>query len=108
MAAQNSVAEIGVKLSADTSAFDAAIQRSSGKLRALRGGGAGSSKKDAKLPTTQAGPDKGDGRYAVKGEVSFTKTQAQRALKGAFEGSTLKVPISITRASITAAKTAIV
>ena len=37
MAAQNSVADIGVKLTADTSSFETSIERAAKKLRALGG-----------------------------------------------------------------------
>jgi len=113
MAAQNSVADIGVKLTADTSSFESSIERAAGKLRALGGtteaGGKGGTGKPggsgAGGGTTGAG---GGDRYVVKGDVAFTKTQAAEALKTATKGLSVSVPISITRDSLTKAKADIV
>jgi len=108
MAASNSVADIGVKLTADTTAFDTAIERSSRKLSALRGTTSASGKgRGAARGTTVAGASDGDSRYAVKGEVTFTKAQATRAFKVATEGLVASVPMKITRSSIAEAKAAI-
>jgi hypothetical protein len=114
MAAQNSVADIGVKLTADTTSFETSIERAAKKLRALGGtteaGGKGGATKPsgggAGGGTTGAGG--GRDRYVVKGDVAFTKTQAAEALKTATKGLKVSVPISITRESLTKAKADIV
>lgn len=107
MAAQNSVAEIGVKLTADTKAFDASIEAANSKLASLGTTKAGRARKGAGTGTTGAGTSDGDNRYVAKGEVTFTKTQATRALKAATEGLSVSVPIKVTQRSIADAKVAI-
>jgi hypothetical protein len=104
MAAQNAVADIGVKLTVDTTAFDAGVKRAKGSLQALRGTTtAGRGTTSAGRGTTAAGT----GTTTAKVEAQFTKAQVGRALKAASEGLSLTVPVHITQKSIRDAKAAI-
>lgn len=110
MAAQNSVADIGVRLTVDTSQFEAGVKRAAGSLGALRGttqAGRGGGSTDRPAPRTAGTATTAAGPQDVKGEVSFTKAQVRGALRAATEGLNINVPISITSASIAAAKTKI-